>query len=86
MASWPLFVVEKVEIRAGDGDFEPKDLVTDAGNAMDGLFFDRTMGADSIFGNRIPWRKRVFFSQEAGHMVSAMQTVVISSTPAGFCI
>lgn len=62
----PLFVMEKDEIGVGDGSFELKDLSTDAGNAMDGLFFGRMMGTDSIFGNRIPWRKRAFFRSKSG--------------------
>lgn len=60
--------MEKDEIVVGDGGFELNDLATDAGNPMDRLFFDRMMGAESIFGNRTPRRNRVFFSQKAGHM------------------
>jgi hypothetical protein len=60
--------MEKDKIVIGDSGFELNDFATDAGNAMDRLFFDRIIGADSIFGNRTPRRNRVFFSQKAGHM------------------
>ena len=57
-----------------------------AGKTINWPVLDGVMGVNSIWGNRTPWRKRGFFSHQAGHMDFMMWTVLISSTPADSCI